>query len=334
MKKILGIKKKYFLHLLMICILIFPVLIFSACESTVQNIASVPQEEIPAQSTGKESEEIEVSLSTVKKDITPETSSEQPNETTYSDDNIMLEYPSEWTVEKIQGEDGSRVNLFAPDRKDNPVFRFDRGEAWRVNLEYSEKDYQNLLLENYPDIEIIELSKTTIDGCNANKLIATYSDNDQKYTMVQYITIVGPAFAEFSAYYPAEAETEYAEVISSIISSVKFAAMNENKDNRANIEKLIENFSKSWFEGNIDTLKQYLSESYAGDIDVYYKPENKDEVVINALKGLDNINESTIDCVIWLEFKEFEADDTYKYLTMELIKEGTDWKVQFYAMEL
>lgn len=102
-----------------------------------------------------------------------------------------------------------------------------------------------------------------------------------------------------------------------------------------NIEELIRNFLKAYFEGNSDNLKQYLATSFEGDIAVYYNIDATDDVYINALKGLEDVTEKNVNesCVVYLEYKESEEDDTYKYLTMELIKEEAGWKIQFYGVE-
>lgn len=68
----------------------------------------------------------------------------------------------------MQHEDGNEISFWNSEGK--KVLWVDIGEAWRVNLEMTEEDYKELLSETYDEVEIIELSKTNIDGYEANIL--------------------------------------------------------------------------------------------------------------------------------------------------------------------
>ena len=95
-------------------------------------------------------------------------------------------------------------------------------------------------------------------------------------------------------------------------------------------ERVVLDFAKAYFAGDADTLCQYLSGSYDGDEEVY--GENGSDVVIHAVKGLENAEEAERGTAS-VEFKTSEAADYYGYLTIEMSKEQGQWKVSFYALE-
>ena len=87
----------------------------------------------------------------------------------YENNNISFEYSNTWELKELQHEDGNEISFWNSEGK--KVLWVDRGEAWRVNLEMTEEDYKELLSETYDEVEIIELSKTNIDGYEANILL-------------------------------------------------------------------------------------------------------------------------------------------------------------------
>lgn len=96
---------------------------------------------------------------------------------------------------------------------------------------------------------------------------------------------------------------------------------------------LVEDFSKAYFADDTDSLKQYLADSYVGDAEGFPGGES---VTIENIKGLtDAENTKTGEsCIGSVEFKGKEEDDYYQYLTVELVKEGSGWKVGYYGLEM
>lgn len=100
-------------------------------------------------------------------------------------------------------------------------------------------------------------------------------------------------------------------------------------------EVVISQFMKAYYSGDKDAVKQYLSDSHSGNIDVYTDYESA-EPVIHAIKGLDNL---VLDMAYWgelypsVEFKITSDSDYYMYLSMTLAWENNQWKVSDYGLE-
>lgn len=101
------------------------------------------------------------------------------------------------------------------------------------------------------------------------------------------------------------------------------------------IEKIANRFARAYFDGDDDTLKQFLTESYAWEIETCQNTDGFDKISIIDIKGLSDIREKNIGdvCVISIEYQESETNDMYLYLTIEFVKEEVGWKVQFYGIE-
>ncbi|MCH5255267.1 MAG: hypothetical protein J1F41_10115 [Lachnospiraceae bacterium] len=100
------------------------------------------------------------------------------------------------------------------------------------------------------------------------------------------------------------------------------------------IKSIMNTFAAAYFEGDTDTIQQYLVDAYEWDVDVYDAPDSADEVQINALKGIaDDLAGNVGDeCVASLEFLN-PGEDSYTYLTVEFVKEESGWKIRYYGLE-
>lgn len=98
------------------------------------------------------------------------------------------------------------------------------------------------------------------------------------------------------------------------------------------IESIVKEFATAYFNGDIDTIQNYLTTPYEWDIDVYTGTGVISEV---NLKGLTNIGEEEIGNikVVSLEYRDSSIEETLSYLTLELIKQEEGWKIQFYGIE-
>lgn len=98
------------------------------------------------------------------------------------------------------------------------------------------------------------------------------------------------------------------------------------------IKSIVEKFVTAYFNGDIDTIQNYLTIPYEWDIDVYTGTGVISEV---NLKGLTNIGEEEIGNikVVSLEYRDSIIEETLSYLTLELIKREEGWKIQFYGIE-
>lgn len=147
-----------------------------------------------------------------------------PKTNSYSNDAIKFNYPAEWTFEKKNTEDQSYVDFFDPKSGNDPVFWYSRGEAWLTDFNRTKEDYKALLSESYSDMVVTDLTKTTIDGNDAVKLVFQYKANNTEYTMIQYETIVGYVSFQFKCTCKSDLSIDYEGIMNSIISSIEFTS--------------------------------------------------------------------------------------------------------------
>lgn len=164
---------------------------------------------------------IETSMS-AEPPISSATEPSLPKTNSYSNKVIKFDYPGDWTVDKNTTEDISYVDFFDSNSGGDPVFWYSTGEAWITDFNRTEEDYKTLLSESYPDIVITDLTKTTINGKEAVKLVFHYTSNGTKYTMTQYQTIVGYVSFQFNCTYKSDMSDDYESILNSIISSIEF----------------------------------------------------------------------------------------------------------------
>ena len=100
------------------------------------------------------------------------------------------------------------------------------------------------------------------------------------------------------------------------------------------VERIMGEFTTAYFAGDADTIKQYLSDSYEGEVLVYENPDRADEVQIKGIGGIDFGIEGNIGDTyeLTMEFVS-PGDDSNTYLTVSFIKEESGWKVTFYGLE-
>lgn len=101
------------------------------------------------------------------------------------------------------------------------------------------------------------------------------------------------------------------------------------------LENMATHFLLAYFNGDIDTLKDYLISPYEWDIDAYSDPENTPDLSSVVFKGISDITEKNIDdvCVVYAQYKDNSSSDRFQNLTMEFIKKDDGWKIQFYGLE-
>jgi hypothetical protein len=100
------------------------------------------------------------------------------------------------------------------------------------------------------------------------------------------------------------------------------------------LEARVSAFIMAYFGGDSPEIQRSLSSAYQGDIETY--PNDNSLLVIGDIKGLYEQFESIPDLdqiEVSLEYKESVLDDSYQYLTIELGREGVDWKVASYGIE-
>lgn len=101
------------------------------------------------------------------------------------------------------------------------------------------------------------------------------------------------------------------------------------------IEAIVKEFTDAYFAADSDVMKKHLSASHNVELTVYEEGDGS-KVVINAIKGLDNIPKELEEkghCNISVEFKKSADSDYFLYLSITLIQEDRQWKVLSYGLE-
>lgn len=104
---------------------------------------------------------------------------------------------------------------------------------------------------------------------------------------------------------------------------------------REEAKAVADRFSDAYFSGNIDGIKEYLAESFSGELECYHPNEGESaEVEIIQVKGLQNINIFNMrkSCHISVEFRAV-YEDSLTYLETDIVREKSDWKIKSYGLE-
>jgi beta-lactamase regulating signal transducer with metallopeptidase domain len=101
------------------------------------------------------------------------------------------------------------------------------------------------------------------------------------------------------------------------------------------LEARIEALYMAYFFGDSLAIQKSLSSAFQGDIEVHPNPDTS-LLALGSVKGLYEQFEDIVDLdriVVSKEFKDSVLDDSSQYLTIELVREGDDWKVTSYGVE-
>lgn len=99
------------------------------------------------------------------------------------------------------------------------------------------------------------------------------------------------------------------------------------------IRTVLEAFAESYFDGSVDAIQKFLASTYEGEADIY---EGTGEVSDLTVKGLSDTDEKEMEngkCNVSIEFRDSNYEDMLLYLTVTLVEEQGDWKIQFYGVE-
>ena len=95
----------------------------------------------------------------------------------------------------------------------------------------------------------------------------------------------------------------------------------------------MEAFSESYFAGDAGAVQMFLASTYEGAAEIY---EGTGMISDLTVKGLSDTDERKVEngkCTVSIEFRDSNYNDMFLYLTVILVKEQGDWKIQFYGME-
>ena len=211
------------------------------------------------------------------------------------------------------GYEAKNVEQFAQQIKDSISDKaaFAKLISYPISIEI---DGNNILVEN--EEEMLEVYDKLIEQNGFRKQVESI------YTKYMFANYMGICVENGIMWFSADSLGDY-----------KIYAINLPENNLA-IEDIVNAFAAAYFAADADTIQQYLINPYEWTIDVYNNPDQADEVNIIEIKGIpDNLAGNIGDeCVVSLEFKN-PGEDSYTYLTIELVKDADSWKIKYYGLE-
>lgn len=100
------------------------------------------------------------------------------------------------------------------------------------------------------------------------------------------------------------------------------------------LEGLMTDFSRAYFNGDIDAIGKFLVDDYEWGVDAYESPDQADELEMIQIKGFRQIDERhpSDRYIMSIEFR-IPGEDSLTYLTATWRKENEDWKISGYGLE-
>lgn len=99
------------------------------------------------------------------------------------------------------------------------------------------------------------------------------------------------------------------------------------------IRTVLDAFAEAYFDGDADAIRKLLADTYEGEADLY---EGTGVISDLTMKGLSDADEKKMEngkYHVSIEFRDSTYEDMFLYLTVIVVKEEDDWKIQFYGVE-
>ena len=101
---------------------------------------------------------------------------------------------------------------------------------------------------------------------------------------------------------------------------------------RTAIRELATAFYTAYFSGNTAEIRNYLSAAFDGTPEVYDTPDTADDIVIHEIKIPGKTEDMADERSVSVEFT-VPGEDSYTYLSIQMVKESGEWKISFYGLE-
>ncbi len=102
---------------------------------------------------------------------------------------------------------------------------------------------------------------------------------------------------------------------------------------REEIRGIVDEFATAYFQDNVEAMQKLLASTYDGEIGRY---ESTGSISDMTVKGLSDVDDKIIksgNCIVSLEFRDSNYKDMFLYLTVGLVKQEDNWKIQSYGVE-
>lgn len=100
------------------------------------------------------------------------------------------------------------------------------------------------------------------------------------------------------------------------------------------VKDAAEAFSGAFFAADEKTLRQYLADNYEYPVELYsYPAEMAQNITFRGLDAIEAADNGGTAFVSVQFVNTPESEDSYQYLSIELVKQKDGWKVRFYGIE-
>lgn len=100
------------------------------------------------------------------------------------------------------------------------------------------------------------------------------------------------------------------------------------------VKEAAEAFSGAFFAADEKTLRQYLTDNYEYPVELYsYPAEMAQNITFRGLDAIEAADNGETAFVSVQFVNTPESEDSYQYLSIELVKQKDGWKVRFYGIE-
>ncbi|MBR3909620.1 MAG: hypothetical protein IKJ50_07880, partial [Clostridia bacterium] len=145
------------------------------------------------------------------------------NQKIFKELGLSMAFPLNWKCLKTSGEDGSYYYFEDFNLEETKIILSVTGKEYAK--EYTKNVYSQILsVSGYKDAKISSYTKEKIGGYNCTRAVASYMDDNTKFTQIHYYNIVaGDRLYDLRITYPSNKNAEYEDIFESIINSVVFA---------------------------------------------------------------------------------------------------------------
>lgn len=275
--------------------------------------------------------------------------SNEPNIGSPSEQVAETETPSAVSSEVSQEEttvpelENSETELFIFDRIFLPVASSSERIGWdefatllnQENLNFSDDEGIITVFENSCDGSYLYAVLTNENGIvEIAQLGYHYKAADGEYGVMVDWSEDTPRYLTDVTMPDSGAEVASLAAVESYIEDA--ALQDSPNETYIDVEAIVKEFTDAYFAADSDVMKKHFSRTRNVEFTVY-EGGDPDKVVINAIKGLENISADIEEkgyCIASVEFKKSAESDYYIYLTIEIIREDNQWKIAYYTMEM
>ncbi|MDE7311914.1 MAG: M56 family metallopeptidase [Eubacterium sp.] len=104
-------------------------------------------------------------------------------------------------------------------------------------------------------------------------------------------------------------------------------------DDQQKIKQVVTDFADCYFKGDAQGIRAYLADTFAGSVDTASGSGTVTDFTVKGFSTTDTpVNEDSVYAVS-LEYKESSTADSFMYITFGFVKQGGEWKIQWYGQE-